>query len=657
MIDYKKLTKNEIVDLLIKSDIQYYNLGEPIFTDDEYDEIKDYLKTIDKKNAYFKRVGAEIIGNDNKVKLPIYLGSQDKIKDDDKTLQKWIIKYNNPMSYVISEKLDGISCLIVINNNTIKIYTRGNGIYGQDISQFKDIIKGIPKFNDKHKIAIRGELIISKENWEKISDKGANARNVVAGIINSKVIDTNIAKYIEFISYDVLNPRTTIQKALEYASKLNFKVVKNITITSELSISYLYELFKQWKGTSNYEIDGLVITHNDIYKIKSGENPKYSFAFKSLKMQEEVEVIVSDIEWNISKDKYIKPIVKFNEIKLNGVKIKQATGFNADYIVKNIIGVGSRIVIIRSGDVIPYIKQVLKPSTNGKPLLPSVPYIWKGKDILLETSIKNREQDIKIYTYFMKTLNIKGIGEGIITKLYDNSFDTLQKIINISKNELLTIDGFKDKSANNLIESLKSIKTKKCLDIMHASNLIGRGLGEKKLNLVFEAYPFICSNQEKTLKLTIDDLKKINGLGEASATLIISNLKTFLDFYNSLNINDDDNDDDNDNNDNNDNNDDNNDDDNNDNNKDKKKKEKREKKEKKEQVIINKKYKDNIYVFTGIRDKKLEEIIIASGGKIANVVNKKTTSLIVKDYGDNTVKVKTARSLNIPIITYDEFIK
>ena len=65
MIDYKKLTKNEIIDLLIKSDVQYYNLGEPIFTDDEYDEIKDYLKTIDKKNDYFKRVGAEIIGNDN----------------------------------------------------------------------------------------------------------------------------------------------------------------------------------------------------------------------------------------------------------------------------------------------------------------------------------------------------------------------------------------------------------------------------------------------------------------------------------------------------------------------------------------------------------------------------------------------------------------
>jgi NAD-dependent DNA ligase len=619
MINYKSLSKQEIIDLLIKSDIQYYNLGEPIFTDNEYDEIKEYLRDIDKKNDYFKRVGAEI-AIDNKVKLPFYLGSQDKIKDDPKILQKWLKKYNDPLSYVISEKLDGISCMIIINNNKIRIYTRGNGIYGQDITQFKDIIKGIPNFNDKLKLAIRGELIISKSNWAKISDKGANARNVVAGSINSKVIDKDIAKYIEFIAYDVLNPRTNIKKALEYAASLKFNVVKYIE-TSELS--NLYELFKNWKETSNYEIDGLVITHNDIYKLKSGENPKYSFAFKSLKMQEEIDVIVTDIEWNVSKDKYIKPIVKFNEIKLNGVKIKQATGFNADYIVKNIIGVGSKITIIRSGDVIPYIKNVLKPSTNGKPLLPLVPYIWKGKDIILETMAKNREQDIKSYSYFMKTLNIKGIGEGIITKFYDNSFDTLHKIINISKNELLTIDGIKDKSANNLLEALKSIKTKKCLDIMHASNLIGRGLGEKKLNLVFEVYPFICTDQEKTLKLTVDDLKKINGLGEVSATLIISNLKTFLEFYNSLNINDNDNDD------------------------NKKEKEK----------IINNKYKNNIYVFTGIRDKKLEEIIVSSGGKIANIVNKNTTALIVKDYNDNTVKVKNARSLNIPIISYDEFIK
>ena len=618
MIDYKKLNKKEIVELLLKSDNQYYNIGEPILSDIEYDEIKDYLRSIDKKNNYFKMIGAEITG-DNKVKLPYFLGSQDKIKDDTKTLEKWIKKYNNPESYIISEKLDGISCLIVYKNNKISIYTRGNGIYGQDITYLKNKINGIP-LNIKDNISVRGELIINKNNWSKISHKGANARNVVAGFVNSKIIDNEIAKYIEFVVYDVLEPRNNIETALITAANYGFNIVKNIKV-NYLSISNLYELYKEWKNNSKFEIDGLVITHNIIYKIKSGENPKYSFAFKSLAMQEQAIVIVKDIEWNISKDKYLKPIVKFNEIKLNGVKIKQATGFNADYIVKNNIGIGSKLIIIRSGDVIPYIKEVLTQSE--KPLLPDIPYIWKGKDILLNSDIKNREQDIKIYSNFMKSLNIKGIGEGIITKLYDNSYDTLEKIISITKNDLLKIDGFKDKSASNIIESLNTIKTKSCLELMNASNLFGRGLGEKKLNLIIDKYPYICLDQNKALTLTIDDIIKINGMGNITASLFISNLKKFYQFYNSLHIiNDDIN------------------------------------KDIKDDINeINEKYRNNIYVFSGIRDKKLEKIIIASGGTISTTVSKKTTALIVKNDDDETVKVMNARKFNIPIIIYNEFIK
>ena len=624
MIEYKKLNKKELVELLIKSDNQYYNSGKPIFTDFEYDEIKEYLRSIDKKNNYFKLIGADV-NDDNKVKLPFFLGSQDKIKDDDKTLQKWIKKYNDPSSYIIGEKLDGISCLIVFNNdkdNKILIYTRGNGIYGQNISHLKNKINGIP-LNIKDKISVRGEIIINKSNWEKISHKGSNARNVVAGFVNSKIIDNEVAKYVEFVVYDVMEPRTNIETALITAFNYGFNVVKNIKI-EYLSISTLYDMYKEWKKLSKYEIDGLVITHNSIYKIKSGENPKYSFAFKSLSMQEDAIVIVTDIEWNISKDKYLKPIVKFNEIKLNGVKIKQATGFNADYIVKNNIGIGSKLAIIRSGDVIPHIKEVLTQSS--KPLMPDVPYIWKGKDIILDSDIKNRDQDIKIYSNFMKSLNIKGIGEGIITRLYDSSFDTLVKIINISKNELLDIDGFKEKSAMNIINALNTIKNKNCQELMNASNLFGRGLGEKKLNIIIEKFPYICNNQEKALELTVNDLININGMGNITASLFISNLKDFYQFYNLLNIKNDD-------------------------------KNEEEKKEDKKIGIIDDKYKNNTYVFSGIRDKELEKIIIANGGKIANIVSKKTTALIVKNDDDETVKVKNAKSFNIPIIIYSEFIK
>jgi len=616
-VDYKSLNKKQLVDFLLNADKYYYNTGEPLITDNRYDEIKEHLRTIDKKNAYFKRVGADV---DNKVKLPYYLGSQDKIKDDPNILNKWIVKYNDPKSYIISEKLDGISCLIVYKNGDIKIYTRGDGFYGQDITHIKDYINGIISTKiQKQDIVVRGELIISRENWEKIKHEGSNARNLVAGLINSKILKKDLLKFIDFIVYEIIEGSSTNLDDLK-----KFNVVKHKEV-KEISIDFLYNLYKEWKETSKYEIDGLIVKHNNNYKLKAGENPKYSFAFKSLNMQKQVEVVVNDIEWNISKDKYLKPIVKFNEIVLNGVKIKQATGFNADFIVKNKIGIGSRIVIIRSGDVIPHITEVLSSSLNNKPLMPELPFIWNKKDIILDDIKKNREQDIKIFSSFMKSLNIKGIGEGIITKLYDASYDTLEKIITISKENLLVIDGIKEKSANNIIEALKDIYKKKCLEIMFASNILGRGLGERKLKLLVDAYPYICENQEKALKLTKEDIIKIDGFGDITADAIIKNLKTFLDFYNSIFkskiVNNDSND------------------------------------ELEDKELINDKYKDNIYVFSGIRDKNLEKIIIASGGKIGNIVNKKTTLLIVKSLDDATVKVETAKKYNIPIVTFEKFIK
>jgi NAD-dependent DNA ligase len=156
---------------------------------------------------------------------------------------------------------------------------------------------------------------------------------------------------------------------------------------------------------------------------------------------------------------------------------------------------------------------------------------------------------------------------------------------------------------------------------------MGRGLGEKKLQLVIDTYPFICSDQIKALKLTIEDLKKINGLGDISAALIISNLKLFFDFYNTLSIDT------------------------------KDTKDIKDIKDIKDTINLNDKYKDKIYVFTGIRDKNLENIIILNGGKIADNITNKTTALIVKNITDATVKVKKAKLLNIPIIIYDDFIK
>jgi len=620
--NYLKLTSTELVKILKESDKVYHDRGDIIFTDVQYDLLKDRLKAIAPKNPYFKNVGYKP-PDKHKVKLPYFLGSQNKIKYEEvKELNKWTSKYNKPLEYVIGEKLDGISCLIV-NDNDIKIYTRGNGFYGMDISYIKDYIKTIPS-KIPMGLAVRGELLLSRKNWELVKDMGVNPRNLVAGIINSKMVDTKVLSLIEFVVYDLLSERIELLEALKKLKSYGFKVVKHQLITEKLNNDLLLDLLKTYKSNSEYEIDGLVITHNNRYEIKETRNPEYSIAFKSNLLLDEAEVIVIDIEWNMSKDKYLKPVIKFNPIIINGVSIKQATGFNADFIVKYKIGRGSIVKIQRSGDVIPHIIDILKPADNGEPLMPKIPYEWNKThiDIIATFEGNNRDHDIKTIVFFMKSLEIKGVSIGIITKLYDNNYRTIKEIINITKEDLLEIDGFKEKSAENLIEALKEIRNKSCKDFMIASNILGRGLGEKKLELIIAKYPFICEDIKRSLKLRVEDIKEILGMGDVNANLFIENLNKFYEFMEELGI-----------------------------------EIKITKEVRKEIKVINKFFEGKQFVFSGFRDKDYEEIIRDNKGIVNDSITKTTNYLVIKDKTKITEKVKKAIEKGIEVITKEELEK
>ena len=621
---YLKLNAKELVEILTKADEHYHLIGDIIMTDEQYDILKDRLRKKAPKNPYFKKVGFKPPAKE-KVKLDYYLGSQKKYKfEDAKELQKWFDKYNNPPEYYISEKLDGISCLVQSNEKgEIDLYTRGDGVYGLNIKSVKNYINFIPKTLPPN-IALRGELLLSKKNWEKIKDKGVNPRNLVAGIINKKTIDEEILSLIDFVVYDYLSERIEIKKAMDYLSSLGFKVAMNKLVKKQLSPEELLEELKDFKRKSDYEIDGIVITHNKKHPLKAGENPAYSFAFKSNTLLEEAEVIVTDVEWNVSKDKYLKPIVKFKPIIINGVTIKQATGFNADFINKNKIGKGSIIKIQRSGDVIPHIVAVLKEADDNLALMPTIPYKWnKTKiDIIIADDEKNREQDIKTFTFFMKSLDIKGVSIGIITKLYDNSYDTIHKIINITKGEVLKLEGFKEKSAENLIKALAEVKTKNCNQIMIASNLLGRGLGEKKLELILSEFPYICYDKKKALELTQEDLKKVNGMGDITSAQFIENLQKFYEFYEELGM------------------------------KIQKPKELKDVKKK-----INEMINGKHFVFTGFRNKDYENYIKENQGFIDTTITKTTNYLIVKDKSKITTKIDTAIKKGVILITIEDFEK
>ena len=628
--------KKDIIGLLIKADDAFFNGDKSILKDDIYDIIKDYIRKKYPKDPYLKRVGADV---DNKVVLPYYMGSQNKIKDSEEEITKYKKQYAGP--YIISDKLDGVSCLIVYNkigkkNFDIKLYTRGNGTEGQDISHLLTYINGFPSVNNisYDYLAIRGELIISKDNWEKLKlegNNGANPRNTVSGAINSKNLNKNVLNAIDFVCYTLIEPK--FKNGLDILKKMNFLIV-NHTINDDINLNILSENLQKSRN-NKYIIDGIVI--NDIsknYEIEKGKNPTHSFAFKSIHTLEQVEVIVREVEWNVSKDKYMKPIVKFDEIILDDVKIKQATGFNAGFIEKNVIGPGSRIIIIRSGNVIPHINSVLSKSASGKPSMPGivdVNYKWNDTHvdiIMIDDGNKNSKYDIKNIIYFMKTIEIDYMGPGNIAKIYNAGYDTINKIINITKEELLNIEGFKNKSADNILNALKKIKDVDCNVLMDASNIMGRGFGLKKIKSITDIHPEILDNtktaRNKALKLKATDLIKINGIAKTSAELFIENLPKYYEFYDNLGF-----------------------------------KCKGDKKLPANAVVanINTNFKDKTFIFSGFRNKDYEKKITDNGGKITTSVSKNTSYLIVKDKNENTAKIIKARELGVIILGLEEFEK
>ena len=609
MIYLETQTKDQIATLLKHASSKYYE-GSPVITDDIFDIVKDYLEKKDPSNPVLKEIGAPTV---SKVKLPYWMGSLDKIRDDEKGLDKWKTKHSG--SVIISDKLDGNSALLDYSGKNIKMYSRGDGYEGQDISHLIPYIQGVPKTTSAN--AVRGELIISKSSWEKLKHKGANARNSVAGVMHSKSPDKELAAAIEFVAYEQLDPRVNISEGLTKLKKDGFIVVHNEEKTvSSLNMESLSEILMKRRKDSPYEVDGIVVFHDGEHNQVKGKNPSYAFGFKSILTHEEAEVIVKEVEWTASKDGYLKPLLHFDPVSLAGASIQKATGFNAKYIETHKLGPGSRIVIIRSGDVIPHVVRILTPSATGKPSFPSGDYIWNEShvDIVLKDKAADETVAIKNMTYFATTLDMKGVGQGIIERLYKNGITTIKKLVNTKVEDLVKMEGFQKKSAEKVVaEIASSIAKADCLAFMDASNLFGRSIGTKKLKLILSKFPKIFTGYVPSE----EELSSIDGVGSVTGKQFLEGLPQFFSFMKEAGI----------------------------------------------PCIapVEEKVEGNALnitvVFTGVRDKELEALIESRGGKVSTSVSKNTTVVVAKDPNEDSAKIKTAKGLGLPVVTIEKFKK
>ena len=342
-------------------------------------------------------------------------------------------------------------------------------------------------------MAVRGEFILPKTIFqEKYTSTFANARNLVSGLINKKGIDEKI-KDLDFVVYELISPTMKPSEQMLKLQQSGHKVVHN-EIVSTLTNEFLSALLVDWRTNYMYEIDGVIVTNDEIYPRKTG-NPDHAFAFKMVLSDQVAEAKVLDVIWAPSKAGYLKPRVRIEPIQLAGVKIEYATGFNGKFIEENKIGLGAVITIIRSGDVIPYIQSVTIPSEKAK--MPDVPYEWTDThvDIKLKEPMKDITVIEKNITNFFVHLEVDGLSTGNIKRIMNAGFSSVPSILHMENIDFEKVEGFKTKMIDKIYSGIQEkVGKSTLLDIMVASGKLGRGLGERKIRPILEMYPDILTS-------------------------------------------------------------------------------------------------------------------------------------------------------------------
>lgn len=511
-------------------------------SDTEYDKMIEIAKLKNKIVDNKNEIGS--IPHNKKCVLPVFMGSLDKIKNNVEYLN-WKNKLNKS-EIIISEKLDGISSLLSLNiidgKREIKLYTRGNGKIGCDITHIikymnlKEQINNTFYFYEKFlPIYIRGELVISR-----FVNFNNNLRNIVSGLVHTKEISGDIIskiKDVEFIPYRIYNRNHDFEHQLRILDELNFNIPQ-YKLLKNPSFEILEMTIDEFKDESRYQIDGIVVSYNEIYNQDPvDKNPEHSIAIKNIGETKQSKVL--EIEWNVSKHGVYKPRIKIEPININGANIEWVTGFNAKYVKDNNIGKDTLLEIERSGDVIPNIKKVLKGT---KSELPFGNWKWNktGVDIIIEED-KNDEMEIKKLLTFFQELECSNLGPKTIQILYENGFETVSDILNLTKQNLLSIDKFKEKSAENILYGIKvakdflmNINQSNLHILMYVSGSFGFGFGSKKIKLILENFPNIVQEyNENDRNKWISKIKSVKGISE-QAELFIDNINKYKNFIKTI---------------------------------------------------------------------------------------------------------------------------
>jgi NAD-dependent DNA ligase len=598
-----------------------YRDGNPLITDLEYDRLLETIKFVNPENEIFTSGVIETldeVDSDRKetLKFPMYSLNKESSLEE---IHKWLLNKGLPLStmLVCTAKYDGIS--ILKDEWTLETWSRGDGIEGETVTEH------YKKLNDKSnkiKLFTIGEMIIPKPVFASHTfhrDNGEpfkNARNMIAGLKNSDTISNDL-QYAKHVRYGFADEDFMMNKSeqLDFITTHLALVPYRVFRADALKIEELNDLFVEWG--KEYDIDGLVLDIDDknIRKQLGRErnnNPAYSRAFKNPEWSENADTEIVDIEWNISKQGYLKPVGILTPIELEGVTVSRVTLNNAKFAKDNGLGVGSQVVIKRSGMVIPKIVKVLKSTGFKMPEIKDSVVFWNDNGVELCVSNTN-EQEIKKIISFFEILKTDNVSEGIVKQLYNAGYTTIKQILNLSISDFEKLDKFGKRKAEIVYNAIKKATTDVDLaKLMHSSNLFVN-LGSKKLELLVHF----------TSKPSYKDILAIKGFSDISAKNFLDGYDKFYDFIKDLPITI--------------------------------KSKKQEQQPKNNNSNMKKGSLEGMSVlFTGVRRQDLVDEIEARGGKNLSAISKNVTHLICKDKNSSSSKMVKAKELGIQIMSVEE---
>lgn len=638
----------ELVQKLNEAAKAYYQEDQEIMSNREYDSLYDQLEKMEKETGIVLadsptvNVGYEAVDALPKETHESPMLSLDKTKDRE-VLRTFVGEHPSLLSW----KMDGLTVVLTYENGELqKAVTRGNGVVGEVITNNARVFKNIPlKIAYQGRLVLRGEAIITYSDFEKINDsiedvdaRYKNPRNLCSGSVrqlnNQITAERNVRFYaFTLVSAQNVDMHNSRAYQMEWLRSQGFEVVEYRIVTAE-NLDEAMDYFAHAIEHNDFPSDGLVALYDDIAYGESLGNtakfPRNAFAFK---WADEIrETVLREIEWSPSRTGLINPIAVFDQVELEGTTVSRASVHNVSIVKELQLGIGDTIQVYKANMIIPQIAENL--TRSGNLIIPDTcPVCGQEARVIKENDVETlccmnpdcAAKKIKAFTLFVSrdAMNIDGLSEATLEKFIARGFiHNFGDIFEIEKyrNEIVDMDGFGEKSFENLLSSIEKAKETTLAKVIYSLGIANIGLSNAKV---------ICRHFEDDLdkirEADEEEISAIDGIGPVIASSLV---KYFKDPQNNqkvdhllgyLHIH-------------------------------------------KEEISGEQIFAGMNFVITGSLEHfanrgEAKKLIESLGGKVTGTVTGKTNYLINNDVTSNSSKNKKARELGIPILSEEDFLK